>query len=75
MASVNKDKQGRWRVQFKGTRRHTLRLGRQITPKAAADIKRHIDQITEIFLKIRYGRAPAAEDMKNLERAVKTFSP
>jgi integrase len=47
MASVNKDKQGRWRVQFKGTRRHTLRLGRQITPKAAADIKRHIDQIIE----------------------------
>jgi integrase len=47
MASVNKDSKGRWRVQFKIGKRHTLRLGRQISEKAANEVGRHIDQILE----------------------------
>ena len=47
MASVNKDSKGRWRVQFRTRKRHTLRLGRDITAKAAHEIGRHIDQIIE----------------------------
>ena len=47
MASVNKDSKGCLRVQFKTEKRHTLRLGRQITAKAAAEVKRHIEHILE----------------------------
>jgi integrase len=65
MASVNRDKQGRWRVQFKVTRRHTLRLGRQITAKAASDIGRHIDAIIESR---KHGIPIPAESLKWLDR-------
>jgi integrase len=47
VASVNKDGKGRWRVQFKVKKRHTLRLGRQISEKAAKEVGRHIDSIIE----------------------------
>ena len=47
MASVNRDKKSRWRVQFKTGRRHTLRLGREMTAKAAEEIGRHIDRLVE----------------------------
>jgi integrase len=47
MASVNKDGKGCWRVQFKVSRRQTLRLGKQSTEKAAKEVGRHIDSILE----------------------------
>lgn len=47
MASVNRDKKGRWRVQFKTGSRHTLRLGSDISQKGADAIGRHIDELLE----------------------------
>jgi integrase len=65
MASVNKDSKGRWRVQFKIGKRHTLRLGRQISEKAANEVGRHIDQILESR---RHGLAVPADSVQWLER-------
>ena len=65
MASVNKDGKGRWRVQFKTRRRHTLRLGRDITEKAANEIGRHIDQIIDSR---KHGTGIPADTAKWLER-------
>jgi integrase len=65
MASVNKDGKGRWRVQFKTRRRHTLRLGRDITERAANEIGRHIDQILDSR---KHGTGIPADTAKWLER-------
>lgn len=65
MASVNKDSKGRWRVQFKTRRRHTLRLGREITSKAANEIGRHIDQIIDSR---KHGTAIPADTTKWVDR-------
>lgn len=65
MASVNRDSKGRWRVQFKIGRRHTLRLGRQITEKAANEVGRHIDSIMESR---KHGLAFPADTAKWIER-------
>jgi integrase len=65
MSSVNKDSQGRWRVQFKTRRRHTLRLGRDISSKAANEIGRHIDQIIDSR---KHGTAIPADTTNWLQR-------
>jgi integrase len=65
MASVNKDGKGRWRVQFKTRRRQTLRLGRDITERAANEIGRHIDQILDSR---KHGTGIPADTAKWLER-------
>lgn len=48
MASVNKDSKG-WRIEFTlpGQRRKPLRLGKNISEKAAREIGRHIERIVE----------------------------
>ena len=65
MASVNRDRKGRWRVQFKTRKRHTLRLGRDITERAANEIGRHIDQIIDSR---KHGTGIPADTAKWLER-------
>lgn len=65
MASVNRDTKGRWRIQFKTNKRHTLRVGREMSAKAAEEIGRHIDRLIEAR---RHGMAVPTETAKWVDR-------
>lgn len=66
MASVNKDKHGRFRIQFtSASKRRTLRLGGNVQEKAAMAIGGHIEQILDSR---RYGTLLPTETTRWLNR-------